>query len=127
MRLPSGGYTFYAQSAQNSSDRLAMNFMQNISQFQGTPVTFFGSTLNRGADAVVFGEWNSTMNNTSYPPLTYMTHKGILDQMREFKTTFAIEEYAAADVYVAEICLAINNSASVCSLPSIRAIEGIIA
>lgn len=127
MELPNGGYSFFVQSAQNRSDGLAMEFMNKTSQFQGTPTTFFGTTLNGGADAVVFGQSNSTTKATNFPPLTFMTHTGILNQLKGFDTMFAIEEYAAADVYIAQTCLAINNAAPVCSLPAIESLESLIA
>ena len=125
---PSSGYNTFIQGATAQSDRLAMEYMANISQFKGTPTTLFGTTLNGGADAVVFGTENSTtQKNTQYPPLTFMTHGSIIKQLSGMSSTFALEEYAAADVYVAQICLSINNTASACSLPAITSIEGIIS
>ena len=77
---------------------------------------------------MIFGIANSTtQQNTKLAPLTYMTHSGILGQIGSMKNEFAVEEYAAADVYVAEVCIAINNTASACSLPAIKTMEGIIA
>jgi len=125
---PTGGYAGYIQAASNPSDKLAMQYMANLSQFRGTPTTMFGTTLNGGVDAVVFGEANSTTNQTpKIPPISYMTHESIISQIGGMNSVFALKEYAAADVYVAEICISINNTASVCSLPAITSIENIIA
>ena len=125
-QAPSGGYSFYVQNAQNQNDSLAMEFISALGSFKGTPATIFGSTFNGGADAVIFGQANSTTQAANLPPITFMTHAGILNQLQGFNTTFAVEEYAAADVYVAETCLAINDTAAVCTMPAIRSIERII-
>ena len=126
-QAPSGGYSFFIQSAKSQSDILAMEYIANLSQFRGTPATFFGTTLNQGADAVVFGLANSTTQKTTFPPITFMTHSAILNQLGSMSSTFAVEEYAAADVYVAQICMSLNNTAPVCALPAITSIESIIA
>ena len=123
---PSSGYAFYAQAAQDQYNRSAVEYMSNISQFKGTPSTFFGDTFNPGADASVFGQPNSTTSASGLPPISYMTHAGILNQLKGFDTPFSIQEYAAADVYVAEICRAINNTAPACSLNAIGAIENVM-
>ncbi len=124
--IPNGGYSYFIQSATGQNDKLAMEYMANISQFRGTPATLFGTAYNGGADASVFGIPNSTTQGSSLPPLSYMTHAGILGQFKNFDTAFSIQEYAAADVYVAQICRGINNTAPVCSLRSITAMEGIM-
>lgn len=124
--LPSSGFSYFIQSATDQYDRLAMEHMSNVSQFRGTPTTLFGTALNGGADAVVFGEPNSTTQNSNLPPLSYMTHAGILKQFKDFNTTFSVQEYAGADVYVAQVCRAINNTAPVCSLKSITTMESIM-
>ena len=88
--------------------------------FQGTPYTIWGNYLFSGADAEVFG--NSTPTGNAIP-LTYETHGQVLAQLANPTDQFAEGEYAAADVYVAAICKSINNTASVCSLPSIVTLE----
>jgi hypothetical protein len=129
----SGGFTFvnsanpiayFVQEAPNQSYRQAMSFMNASGSFAGTPFTFWGVALNSGADAVVFG--TSTNQSAKYPPLSYMTHAQIIGQLGAFNTTFATQEYAAADVYVAETCPAIGNSAPVCSLPAIVDLEAMM-
>ena len=124
--IPSNGYTYFIQHAQNQSQSTAMSYISQLGQFQGTPTTFWGGTLDGGADAVVFGTSNS-LQVTNYPALTYMTHSQIIGQLKGFNTTLAVEEYAAADVYVAQTCIALNNTAPVCALPAIGYIEKIIA
>jgi hypothetical protein len=116
--------SYFVKNASGQGYIQAMNFMNDTHAFSGTPFTFWGDVLNTGADAVVFG----TSNNKSetLPPLSYMTHQQIIDQFKNFNTTLAYQEYAAADVYVAEACPAINNSASVCTLPAILRIEAIM-
>lgn len=113
-------------NAQNStaySD--AFDYILNLSNnkttaFQGTPYTIWGNYLFSGADAEVFG--NTTPSGGTLP-LTYMTHGQVLSQLANPSDQFAYGEYAAADVYVAAICKSINNTASVCSLPAINALE----
>ncbi len=130
----SGGFSFvhsanpmvyFVNNSPNQNYRQAMAFMNNTHLFTGTPFTLWGTAINTGADAVVFG--NQTANRSaSLPPLSYMTHHQIIGQFKNFNTTFAYQEYAAADVYVAEACPAINNAASVCSLPAIMHLESIM-
>ncbi len=116
--------SLFVARAPNSSYSTAMQFMNGSRQFTGTPFTFWGRSLNRGADAVVFGNATSqTSTTTNLLPISYMTHQQIYDQFQQFNSTFAYEEYAAADVYVAQVCPSINNAASVCSLPAIRVME----
>ena len=66
---------------------------------------------------------NASIAQGSAIPLTYMTHQQIFNQLKGFNTTFAYEEYAVADVYVAQLCPSVSNSAPVCSLPAIQAYE----
>ncbi len=114
---------FFVANATNSSYETAMLFMDSPHLFQGTPYTFWGTSFNLGADAVVFGNGTSQAAITNTPPLTYATHSQIISQLSGFKSTFAYEEYAAADVYVAEVCPSINSAAPICSMPAIEAIE----
>jgi hypothetical protein len=113
--------SYFVGTAPNQTYATAMEFMNSTGAFAGTPFTFWGVALNSGVDALVFG----TSSNTSekYPPLSYMTHQQIIDQFKGDNTTFSAQEYAAADVYVAETCPAIGNSAPVCSLPAIKSLE----
>lgn len=114
---------YFIANATDPNYKEAMQFMSNTQLFQGTPFTFWGTSLNMGATGVVFGNGTSQSAISNYPPLTYMTHKQIIDQLNEFNSTFAYEEYAIADVYVAEVCSSINNTASVCAMPAIREYE----
>jgi hypothetical protein len=125
-QLPSSGISYFIQGAPDQYNRSAMAYINNVIQFRGTPTTLFGTTVNGGVDAVVFGIPNSTTESSNLPPLTYMTHAGILEQFKDFDTAFSAQEYAGADVYVAQICRAINNTAPVCSLKSIASMEGIL-
>ncbi|MGD0510572.1 MAG: DUF929 family protein [Candidatus Micrarchaeaceae archaeon] len=114
---------YFVLNATNSSYRAAMQFMNNTGMFEGTPFTFWGNSINMGATGVVFGNGTSHTAISNYPPLTYTTHQQVLDSIATFNSTFAYEEYAVADVYIAETCPAINNAAPVCSLPVIKVIE----
>ena len=113
-------------NAQNSTAySAAFDYILNLSNnkttvFQGTPYTIWGNYLFSGADAEVFG--NTTPSGSTLP-LTYMTHGQVFAQLANPSDQFAYGEYAAADVYVAAICKSINNTASVCSLPAINALE----
>jgi hypothetical protein len=101
-----------------------MEFMNSTNAFGGTPFTFWGTVVNRGAMGEVFGTpQNASVTQSQEIPLTYMTHSQILNQLKAFNTSFAQEEYAAADLYVAELCPSINNTAPVCSLPAIQTYE----
>lgn len=113
----------FVQNATNSDYRSAMQFMNGTGAFQGTPFTLWGTTINAGADAVVFGNGTSQTSISNKVPLTYTSHAQIFDALRTFNSTFAYEEYAAADVYVAEICSSINNSAPICSSSAIQKFE----
>lgn len=115
--------SYFVQNAPNQTYQQAMEFMNSTNAFQGTPFTFWGTSINKGADGVVFGTPQNSSQNANYPPLTFMTHKQILEQFASFNTTFAYEEYAAADVYVAEICSSLNNAPDVCSLSGIKSFE----
>lgn len=115
--------SYFVANATNSSYLQAMEYMNGTHLFQGTPFTVWGTSLNLGADGVVFGNATSQTAISNHPPLTYMTHQQIFNQLNSFNSTFAYEEYAVADVYVAEVCHSINDTAEVCSLPAIKAIE----
>lgn len=115
--------SYFIANATNSSYAQAMEYMNSTHLFQGTPFTLWGTSLNMGADGVVLGNATSQTAISNRPPLTYMTHQQIFNQLHTFNSTFAYEEYAVADVYVAEVCHSISNTADVCSLPAIKTIE----
>lgn len=98
----------------------AMAFVLGLNNFQGTPYTIWGADQVGGADAVDFG---NSMPSNSTLPLTYMTHRAVLQQLSKPSNQFAWTEYAAADIYIAMTCSSINNAAPVCTLPAISAIE----
>jgi hypothetical protein len=93
---------------------------ENHTAFSGTPYTIWGSSLFSGADAVDFS--NSTPT-TSVIPLTYETHAQVLQQLANGTDGFALTDYAAADIYISKVCLALNNSASICQVPIIQRLE----
>ena len=105
--------------APNSTYAAVVSYMNSTGKFQGTPFTLWGYTIVTGADGVVFG--NSTPTSSSLP-LTNETHAQVLGQLQSFNDQFAWGEYAAADVYIADLCPAIHNSAPICSLPAIKSI-----
>lgn len=115
--------SYFIQKAPNSTYVNVLTFMNSTNSFQGTPFTFWGTSLNRGADAVVFGNTTPTSNVF---PLTNMTHQQVLNQLQNFNDQFAWGEYAGADIYIAEVCPSIHNSAPVCSLPAIKRIGAIM-
>jgi len=123
-QLPRSGLTYYVQNSPNQTYTKALEFMNKTGKFQGTPFTFWGSSLVQGADGVVFG--NTTPTSASGISLTNETHQAVLNQLPSFNDQFAWSEYAAADVYVAEVCPSISNSAPVCSLPAIKTIGSIM-
>ncbi|MGC8479835.1 MAG: DUF929 family protein [Candidatus Micrarchaeia archaeon] len=99
----------------------AFKLIVQLNNFQGTPYTIWGSDQISGADAIDFG--NTPPTSSTDLPLQNMTHAQVLRQLANFNDQFAQSEYAAADLYVAMICGAINNTAPVCSLPAISQIE----
>ncbi|HIH50530.1 MAG: DUF929 family protein [Candidatus Micrarchaeaceae archaeon] len=117
--------SYFVARAPNQSYEQAMSFMNGTSMFEGTPFTLWGRSLSRGAAGVIFGNATSseTTGTTNILPLTYMSQSQILNQLQQFNSSFSYEEYAAADVYVAQVCASINNAASVCSLPAITTLE----
>ncbi len=110
---------FFLSHAPNATYYNAIDFMNGTGKFEGTPFSLWGSSLVSGADAVVLGN-NATTTNWQY--IAKMTHSDILNQLASFNDQFSWSEYAAADLYIAEICPSINNNASVCSLPAIKTI-----
>ncbi|MGC8478550.1 MAG: DUF929 family protein [Candidatus Micrarchaeia archaeon] len=112
--------SYFISKSPNATYTKAISFMNSTNLFQGTPFTFWGNIIVGGADAVVFG--NSTPSSTTLP-LTYMTHSQVLSQLKNFNDQFSWGEYAGADIYISYVCPTINNSAPVCSLPAIKAIE----
>lgn len=117
--------SYFVALAPNASYAQAMRIMNSTNLFQGTPFTLWGTSINRGAAGVVFGNatGSSSPGATNILPLTYMSHSQIFSQLQQFNSTFAYEQYAVADVYVAEVCSSLNNAASVCSLPAITTLE----
>ncbi len=117
--------SYFVANAPNASYSQALSFMNKSGLFAGTPFTLWGTSVNRGAVGVVFGNGTSAGSTaaTNILPLTYMSHSQIFNQLQQFNNTFAYEQYASADVYVAQVCSSINNSASVCSLPAIATLE----
>ncbi len=113
--------TYFVQKAPNSTYRGAMSFMNKTNNFTGTPFTLWGSSLNLGADGIVFG--NSTPSSSTLP-LTYMTHQQVLNQLKAFNDQFAYAEYAAADVYIAQACAPLTSAPPICKSSTITAIEG---
>jgi hypothetical protein len=122
--LPTTGLNYYVQNAPNSTYEGALSFMNSTGKFAGTPFTFWGTSLVQGADAVVFG--NTTPSSASDLPIAHMTHAQILQQFSNFNSQFAWSEYAGADVYIAQVCPSINNTAPVCALPAIKAIGSVM-
>ncbi len=116
--------SYFASHAPNSTYRSAILLMNSTGKFSGTPFTLWGNAIFSGADSVVFG--NTTPSSPPLP-LTYMTHGQVLSQIGSFSDRFAWAEYAGADVYIASMCPSISNSAPVCSLPGIKAIEAKMA
>ncbi|MFI5412423.1 MAG: hypothetical protein ACHQX1_00865, partial [Candidatus Micrarchaeales archaeon] len=112
--------SYFLQLSPNATYTTALGFMNSTNKFQGTPFTFWGTSIVAGADALVFG--NTTPSSASNLPLAHMTHAQVLSQFQSFNDQFAWSEYAAADVYIAQVCPSINNSAPVCSLPAIKSI-----
>jgi hypothetical protein len=112
----------FVSRAPNASYEEAYAYLNNTKDFQGTPFTIWGNSIDVGAVSVVFGESNN-QSATNAVPLTDMTHQQILSQLSSFNTTFAYEEYAGADVYIAQLCAGMNNSAPICKLPAIKAFE----
>lgn len=114
--------SYFVARAPNSTYKSAIEFMNSTGAFQGTPFTFWGTSLVAGADAVVLGSNNASTSSLGWEQISSMTHAQILDQIASFNNQFSWGEYAAADVYIAELCPAINNTKPVCALPAIRAI-----
>lgn len=112
--------SYFVAHAPNSTYTAVMSFMNGTNAFEGTPFTLWGNVLVAGADGIVFG--NTTPTGSTLP-LTYMTHAQVLAQFKGFSDRFAWGEYAAADVYISYLCPAINNTASICSLPAIKQLE----
>ncbi len=109
----------------NSSYEAAFNYLMtlqasNSTAFQGTPYTIWTGSEYGGADAIDFG---NTLPETDVPQLTSETHGQVLRQLSNPDDQFAWTEYAAADSYISKICKALNNSASICSVPVIQRLE----
>lgn len=111
---------YFVARAPNASYSQAMAYMNGTKAFAGTPFTLWGQAINRGADGIDLGSAQNASVAASGIPLTYMTHQQIFNQLKSFNTTFAQEEYAVADVYIAQLCPALNDSAPICSLPAIQ-------
>lgn len=115
--------SYFIPHAPNTTYYNALTFMNSTGLFSGTPFTFWGTSIMRGADAVVLG--NTTPSGTPYA-LSVETHAQVLNQLSSFNDQFAWSEYAGADVYIAQVCPSINNAAPVCQLPAIIQIEHLI-
>jgi len=115
--------SYFITKAPNATYAAVASYMNATGKFQGTPFTLWGSAIVTGADGVVFG--NSTPTS-SVIPLTNETHADVLNQLQSFNDQFAWGEYAAADVYIADLCPSIGNSAPICALPAIRSIGAIM-
>ncbi|MGC9190328.1 MAG: DUF929 family protein [Candidatus Micrarchaeia archaeon] len=124
-QFPQSGVSYFIAAAPNSTYKQAYSLVNSTGLFAGTPFSLWGSSVEGGADAVVFGT-SQPGQPTSLPPISYMTHSQILAQFASFNTTFAKEEYGAADVYVAELCPSIKNAAPACQLPAIQKMESIM-
>lgn len=111
--------SYFIVKAPDQPNATALSFMNSTGKFQGTPFSYWGTSLFLGADAVVFG--NSTQSTTLLNGGE--THDQILSQLKGFDDQFAWSEYAAADVYIADVCPSISNSAPVCSLSAIQKLE----
>jgi hypothetical protein len=116
---------WFASQATNVTYKDAMLFMNSTGKFGGTPFTFWGTSLVGGADASIFG--NSIPSGNSLP-ISNWTHAQILSQLSSFNDQFAWSEYAAADVYAAQVCPALqdSNTIPVCGLPAIKTLEGLM-
>ncbi|MEM0150106.1 MAG: DUF929 family protein, partial [Candidatus Micrarchaeaceae archaeon] len=123
--FPQSGVSYFIGAAPNSTYKAAYQQVNSSKLFGGTPFSIWGAAAQDGADAVILGTAQAGQS-TSMPPISYMTHRQILAQVASFNTTFAKEEYAAADVYIAELCPSINNTAQICSLPAIQKMEGVM-
>ncbi len=115
-----GPLSFFIQNAPNSTYASALSFMNSTGKFEGTPFTLWGNSLVPGADAVVLG--NSTPTTGQAFPLQLMTHEQVISQLASFNDQFAWSEFAAADIYIAQVCPSINDTAPVCALPAIKSI-----
>jgi hypothetical protein len=126
--LITGGFSLSSpammQSRANATGSQAytdmLQYITLTNDFKGTPFTVWGSYEVGGVDAVVLG--NATPTSQNYP-LGKMTHSDVLRLLSESNSQFAWSEYAAADIYVALLCKSINNTAPVCGLSTIHAIE----
>ena len=98
----------------------AFSYLIELNAFQGTPFTGLGAYSLTGADAIAFG--NSPPSGSKLP-LTNMTQEQLLAQLANPSSQLAWTEYAGADYYTAMICKTIGNTAPVCSLAAIKAIE----
>jgi Domain of unknown function (DUF929) len=88
-----------------------------INTFGGTPYTIWGNYVAAGADARAFG------NSSQSYSLLNMTHQQMMQQIARPSSQLGWTEYAGADYYTAMICKTIGNTAQVCGLPAIRAME----
>jgi hypothetical protein len=113
---------YFAAHAPNSTYRAAMLFLNSTGEFGGTPFTFWGTSLNRGADGIVLGD--SLPSSQSFQ-ISNWTHAQIFSKLASDSTQFAWSEYAAADIYAAQVCPAISDSNSIafCALPAVVKLE----
>lgn len=114
----------YMEAIKYVTEGVSLSSKQPV--FSGTPLTVWGKYAFSGADAVDFGLNNSeaVVNNSAVVGLTEMTHGEVLQQIANPTTTFGWTEYAAADVYIAALCLSVNNTYPACNkIQSIKLIE----
>ncbi|MCL5430249.1 MAG: DUF929 domain-containing protein [Candidatus Marsarchaeota archaeon] len=113
--------SYFLSKAPNATYTRVLDFMNSTGKFGGTPFTYWGTSLVTGADAIDFG--NTTPSGASNLPIAHETHYQILSQFHNFNDQFAWTEYAGADIYIAKMCPAINNTAPVCKLQAISVLE----
>lgn len=114
--------SYFIAKAPDQANATALSFMDSTGKFQGTPFTFWGTSLVTGADAVIFGNSSQSQSMLNGGE----THNQILYQLQNFNDQLAYSEYAAADVYIAQVCPSINDSAPVCNLPAIQKIRQLL-
>lgn len=116
--------SYFISKAPNPAVKAAMSFMNATNKFQGTPFTLWGTSLVPGADAVV-------VVNDSWTGMAALTHRQIINQINGFNGNFSYAEFAAADVYIAQLCRTLSQTNSsapqVCSLPAIVKLEALVA
>ncbi len=98
----------------------AMGLILDLGNFEGTPYTIWGKYNTPGVDDADFG-FGSAPNND--PPMEFMTHNEVFDNISRPTNEFGWLEYGGADLYIAMTCESLNNKAPICSLPVIPKLE----